>query len=114
MPAIFIFLPLKFLVKKIMSRFYAPPSDIDVKRNKIRISGDEAHHILNVMRLGEADDVVVFDGTGNEYAGFIENIDSRRNALVVKIVTIRRPPGDKSPEITLIQAIPKKRMDIRR
>ena len=52
-----------------MPRFFAPKEN--VKRNLIYIDGQEARHILNVMRLRENDKVIVFDGTGKEYAGFI-------------------------------------------
>ena len=53
-----------------MSRFYAPRESVN--GNLIYIDGQEARHILNVMRLKESDKVCVFDGTGKEYVGFIK------------------------------------------
>jgi 16S rRNA (uracil1498-N3)-methyltransferase len=81
-----------------------------VRGKNIVISGEEAHHILDVMRLKALDKVVAFDGTGREYVGFIR--DARRRSLTVEIVETKSPLNRKSSGITLIQAIPKKeRMD---
>lgn len=87
-----------------MSRFFVPPEA--VKGNSIVISGREAHHILDVLRLKSSDEVVVFDGTGREYAGIIRNIS--RNALTVEITKTSASSGIASPAITLLQALPKK------
>ena len=93
-----------------MSRFYAPKEN--VKGSLIYIDGQEARHILNVMRLRENDKVVVFDGTGKEYTGFIKK--TKPKSLTVEIITTRAPRIDTIPEITLAQAIPKKeKMDYR-
>ena len=50
-----------------MSRFYVPKKNVSTKKNEIIIDGEEAHHLLDVMRLKGEDRVVVFDGTGLEY-----------------------------------------------
>ena len=77
-----------------------------VKGNNITISGKEAHHIIDVMRLKKLDKVVTFDGTGREYVGFIKEI--KHKSLVIEIVETRAPSSKANYEITLIQAIPKK------
>jgi len=87
-----------------MSRFYAPKEN--VRGELIYIDGREAKHILNSMRLKINDKVVVFDGSGKEYVGFIK--DAKRTSLVVKVVKERIPPKEELPDITLAQAIPKK------
>ncbi len=87
-----------------MSRFYSPPENI--KDNLIYIYGQEAKHILNVMRLKEKDAVVVFDGTGKEYTGFIK--ETKTKELVVEVVKTRLPKKEDFPDITLAQALPKK------
>ncbi len=87
-----------------MSRFYVNKESI--KTTSIYISGKEAHHILGVMRLKLLDDVVVFDGTGKEYAGVIKKAD--RKSLEVEIKEIRNAPRKEFHIVTLIQAIPKK------
>ena len=88
-----------------MSRFYVPPEA--VKGNEIFITGMEAHHILDVMRLKKTDKVVTFDGTGREYTGFIKDV--KRKSLTVEITETRGGVSNKgNPEITIIQAITKK------
>ena len=89
-----------------MSRFYAPKEN--VKGDQITIDGSEAHHILGVMRMKGGDKVVVFDGTGNEYSGFIKQADTRRKRLIVEIIRTDKPFSEKGPELILAQAIPKK------
>ncbi len=87
-----------------MSRFYVPKES--VSGNHIRISGSQAHHIVDVMRLNKLDKVVTFDGTGREYIGFIKDIKGK--SVTVEIVETRTPSGKAAAKITLIQAIPKK------
>ena len=97
-----------------MPRFFAPKEK--VTGNSIHIDGREARHMLDVMRLGEEDKVVVFDGTGKEYTGFIKSVSPGRRfggrgnskSLVVEIISTKIPKSDTAPEITLVQAIPKK------
>ncbi len=87
-----------------MSRFFVPKEA--VRGNSISITGKEAHHILDVMRLKKLDKIVAFDGSGREYVGFINEI--KRGALSVEIVETRTPSGPQTSKITLIQALPKK------
>lgn len=87
-----------------MSRFYVTKES--VKGNIISISGREAHHILDVMRLKVPDKVVTFDGTGKEYIGFIKEI--RAKSAIIEIVETKTPCGRESSRITLVQAIPKR------
>ena len=87
-----------------MSRFYVPKKFVRV--NNISISGKEAHHILDVMRLNVSDEVIIFDGTGNEYVGIVKEAGSR--SLSVEIKQTRKSVRKTSREVTLIQAIPKK------
>jgi 16S rRNA (uracil1498-N3)-methyltransferase len=87
-----------------MSRFFIPHDAI--RGNNILITGKEAHHILAVMRLKELDKVIVFDGTGREYVGFIKDIKGK--SLTVEIIETRTPHGKETSRMTLIQAIPKR------
>ena len=87
-----------------MSRFFVNKDA--VKGNSIIISGKEAHHIIDVMRLKVQDKVVTFDGAGREYAGFIK--EAGRKSVIIEIVEVRTPHGRTTYGITLLQAIPKK------
>lgn len=89
-----------------MSRFYVPTSNIGERY--ITIDGEEAHHVIDVMRLKDGDAVVVFDGTGDEYTGFIAKIDTRDRKVTVEIVRSDKRSFSSAADITLAQAIPKK------
>lgn len=64
-----------------MNQFYAPPEQItDIL---IEITGQEAHHILNVLRYDSGDDIVVTDGIGGRYHAKI--IRTGKDDLVAEI-----------------------------
>jgi 16S rRNA (uracil1498-N3)-methyltransferase len=87
-----------------MSRFFVNKEN--VKNNKIFIDGQEAKHLTTVMRLTEGDKVVVFDGTGKEYIGFIQSVNKKN--VVVGIIETKISKKEALHNITLVQAIPKK------
>jgi len=87
-----------------MSRFFVPKES--VKGNIIHVAGEEAHHILDVMRLKVLDEVTIFDGTGKEYTGIVRAAD--RKTLEVQIKSTRESSTGKAILLTLIQAITKK------
>jgi len=79
----------------------------------VTIEGDEAHHVASVMRLGEGDSVVVFDGEGKEYTAVIKRADNRRKRVTLKIISTSSFSSENPNSITLAQAIPKKgKMDL--
>ncbi len=91
-----------------MSRFYVSPGS--VLKDKVVIRGKEAHHARDVMRLKAGDKIVVFDGTGKEYAGVIER--AGKEELVARIDKVTERPADNC-RITLVQAVPKlNKMDL--
>jgi 16S rRNA (uracil1498-N3)-methyltransferase len=88
-----------------MHRFYCSPQDI--KADTISIKDKEAHHIAKVMRLKEKDAVVVFDGKGKEYVGFIQKVLPKE--VMVKIQEVKSLHQElRYPKITLAIALPKK------
>jgi len=87
-----------------VSRFFVPRGS--VKGNTISVSGDEAHHIVDVMRLKVSDGVVTFDGLGREYTGVITKADKR--SLVIEVKSVRESESLSGPRVTVIQAIPKR------
>ncbi|MFH1878582.1 MAG: RsmE family RNA methyltransferase [Candidatus Omnitrophota bacterium] len=88
-----------------MSRFYVPHKNIHT--DHIIVDGQEARHILDVMRMNDGDTVVVFDGTGVEYSGFIKESNRKNKTLIIETVSVKKPLPDSLPGITLAQAIPK-------
>ncbi len=85
-----------------MSQFFSPPGSI--KGGKIFIEGEEAHHILQVMRLKVGDRVSIFDGQGNIYQGVI--VEERKKSAVVNIVSKKKEKFLSKPAFCLAQGIP--------
>ncbi len=61
-------------------RFYL---DESIEDDVAWLDGDQAHHLLHVMRARPGDEVVLFDGAGTEYAARVEKCERRRVLLAV-------------------------------
>lgn len=85
-----------------MHRFYLPHLP------ELALTGEEAHHCRQVLRLQTGDTVTVFDGRGREAQCRIVAI----TANVVRLATLQSCSTPPLPvRLTLAQAIPKKNMD---
>ena len=77
----------------------------------IVIAGEEANHIIKVLRMGIGESITVFDGDGNCADAVIEFVDQK--TVFAKV--LKRYPSESEPElkITLFQGIPKNpKMDL--
>ena len=91
-----------------MHRFYISPNEWNP--NGPSLSGAEAHHARNVLRLKPADKVILFDGLGHEITAEITAVDGAQISLRKLHETATAPLPCR---ITLAQAIPKgKNMDL--
>lgn len=91
-----------------MHRFYLAPEHWNA--GALTLTGSEAHHCRNVLRLERGQKVVVFDGRGRELTGEIVSAESGAVQLR-KLHDALTPPL--RCQITLGQAIPKgKNMDL--
>jgi len=91
-----------------MHRFYIAPESWNT--DALALTGTEAHHCRNVLRLEPGDKVVLFDGRGRELTAEIISSDSSEISLR-KLHEAKTPPL--RCQITLGQAIPKgKNMDL--
>ena len=91
-----------------MHRFYIPPPDWNPRT--LLLTGSEAHHCRNVLRLQPGDKAVLFNGRGAEITAEVSSTDGREVTLC-KLHESRTPPL--ACRITLGQAIPKgKNMDL--
>ncbi|WP_457567843.1 16S rRNA (uracil(1498)-N(3))-methyltransferase [Desulfurobacterium sp.] len=62
-----------------------------IKGNIAYLRGQEARHVLKVLRLRPGDEIVVFDGSGKEYLAVIEASSTQSVRLkVVEEITINR------------------------
>lgn len=77
----------------VSERFY---SEQPIAGSEVRLVGDEAHHLLHVMRARAGSEVTVFDGSGYEYRCIVREA-GRREALlevVARREVHREPPVD--------------------
>jgi 16S rRNA (uracil1498-N3)-methyltransferase len=81
-----------------LPRFYAPRLDTDL----VRLDGDEAHHLANVLRLRAGDEVALFDGRGVERRGRVETVGRRE--VQVRVLDVAIPTAEPRVAITLAQA----------
>ena len=81
-------------------RFFV--SDLDTAR--VDLGGDEAHHLIHVLRLRPGDTVALFDGRGTARSARVAGI----HAEVVELALGDPLPANESPlELTLAVAVPK-------
>jgi 16S rRNA (uracil1498-N3)-methyltransferase len=91
-----------------MHRFYIAPENW--QPDALALTGSEAHHCRNVLRLDPGDKVVLFDGRGRELTAEITSAGAAQIELR-KLHESQTPPL--RCRITLGQAIPKgKNMDL--
>ncbi|MGL5018965.1 MAG: RsmE family RNA methyltransferase, partial [Luteolibacter sp.] len=90
-----------------MARFYLPP---EAWQESPALTGDEARHLSQVLRMKPGDSVVVFDGHGRRASAEVLSVSRDRVPLKLGEILPSRAP---LPAITLAQAIPKgKNMDL--
>lgn len=87
-----------------MHRFFVEPEQIT--GSYITISGNEAHHIINVLRLSPGERIVVCDGEGYEYEGDIG--ECSRDKVTVKVIVVRKSLSEPPIQVVLAQGFPKK------
>ncbi|MCX7886881.1 MAG: 16S rRNA (uracil(1498)-N(3))-methyltransferase, partial [Verrucomicrobiae bacterium] len=86
-----------------MHRFFLP--DLET----LRLSGEEAHHCRDVLRLRAGDEVEVFDGQGNAVRCRIEAMTKRE----VRLCAIERRHTPALPcRVTLAVAVLKRNFDL--
>jgi 16S rRNA (uracil1498-N3)-methyltransferase len=91
-----------------MHRFYIPPNEW--QPDALRLTGSEAHHAKNVLRLQPGDKAVLFNGRGREITAAVVDV-AGRELMLRKLHEAETPPL--RCRITLAQAIPKgKNMDL--
>ena len=85
-----------------MPHYYVKPENISKKH--FVITGDEAHHLIRVLRVRIGQELNLFDGTSKLYAGKVEEI---ANDEVSGTIFASRSGFVPKLSVTLYQAIPK-------
>ena len=65
-----------------MPKFFAEKENI--KENEILLDGEEAKHILKVLRMQEGENLTICDGCGTDYETVIEKTE--KNFLTARIL----------------------------
>src|SRR5690348_8936999 len=76
-----------------------------LERGLLRLSGAEAHHLVDVLRMGLGQKVTLFDGSGFEPVAELTN--STRGAAEMTIHEIRAVDAETSVTVVLAAAVPK-------
>ena len=87
----------------VLPRFYIP--DTDPAAAQFDLPEEEARHLVRVLRLGEGDEIEVFDGRGGAWKAGVVRTDKHR-------ATVRRhAPADSAVEagvaVTVVISVPK-------
>lgn len=85
-----------------MHRFYTQPENAN--EHQLTITGDEAKHIKNVLRMQPGDAFIAFDGTGVDYSCRINTVGAQIEA---NVLSKSRNDTEPSIKVTLYQAYPK-------
>jgi 16S rRNA (uracil1498-N3)-methyltransferase len=85
-----------------MRRFYLPPQEC--LSDHLVLTGPEAHHAADVLRVKPGENVAVLDGAGGEITCRVEAVTRKQVTLEAQGRTTDPPP---SWQITLAQAVPK-------
>jgi 16S rRNA (uracil1498-N3)-methyltransferase len=83
-------------------RFFA---DRPITGDRAVLEGPEAHHLLHVMRAQPGDEVVLFDGSGAEFAARVEQ--TKRSVVELAVLSQKVVNRELSLAITLGVALPK-------
>lgn len=86
-----------------MQRYFVPPEQMEPGR--IRLIGDDAHHLVKVMRAEPGEEIIVSNGQDREVLARVAAIDRS----LVEAEVIRELPMDREPktEVWIAQSLPK-------
>lgn len=86
-----------------MHRFLTEPDK--VRDGMITITGDDAKHMLQVLRFKTGDIFHAFDGSGTEYEA--ELSETGKNSVTGRIIRSYRPETEPKTRVILFQGVPK-------
>lgn len=84
-----------------LPRFYVP--GLDPAAPAAALPPEEARHLTRVLRLGEGDDIAIFDGRGREFRARVAS--AVRDRVQVDLIEPVQPAPEPRVPITLAQAL---------
>jgi len=76
-----------------------------VRNGRAFLAGDEAKHLIKVMRAKIGDEILLFNGTGTEYVARIEAV--QKDHVQLEILSSVFPETEPKTEITIAVSLPK-------
>lgn len=86
-----------------MRRFFVSPEEF--KKDIVKITDDELHHLKNVCRLTEGERIELLDGAGNIAQAEIEAIDKK--AATTKVINRSKVAPIREPRLHVYLSLPK-------
>ena len=86
-----------------MNRFFFDAESM--QDNLITFSGQNARHIINVLRLRRGDNIIACDGKGIDYKCVLT--DFNRDNAIAQVLEVYKNTSERLNPITLFQCIPK-------
>jgi 16S rRNA (uracil1498-N3)-methyltransferase len=80
-------------------------SDQPLEGSEVVLAGAEAHHLVNVLRASPGAEVILFDGSGCEFAARVRRID--RQSVALELVERREANRESVQRCVLGVALPK-------
>ena len=86
-----------------MYRFFL--ENLDTTKENVVITGDEFYHLKKVLRLNAGDEIIIFDGKGNDFIARIETLGAKE--AVASLKEKLEISGESKIKIVLAQGLAK-------
>ncbi|WP_027963479.1 16S rRNA (uracil(1498)-N(3))-methyltransferase [Halalkalibacillus halophilus] len=90
-----------------MQRYFVSEQNWDDHLRKVSVSGDDFHHIVNVMRMKVDDQLIVCHPSGRAFTAFITKINDENKLVSVTVLEELTESNELPIHITLAQGLPK-------
>ena len=87
-----------------MHRFFVEHEQVN--GNRVSITGSDAHHIKDVLRLGIGDEITVC--TGDEWEYVCEISQTLKDEVLATVIDASKPGKELPSKVTIYQCMPKK------
>ncbi|MEF3304610.1 16S rRNA (uracil(1498)-N(3))-methyltransferase [Paenibacillus sp. GYB003] len=86
-----------------MQKYFVPPEQLT--EAEAVITGEDAHHLANVMRARVGDSIKVSDGATREATATVAEI--AKNRIVARVDELHPPTAEPAIRVTIAQSLPK-------
>lgn len=90
-----------------MHHFFVTPEQIDEAAGLVSVYGSDFNHMIHVLRLKEQENVLISDGTGNDYLCQLEHYSEETQTVTLSMTDTVYPGTELRSRIYLFQGLPK-------